>query len=100
MTELSEKIYTVFDAKVVAYLPPFTATNDGVAERHFQGSLLQDGLIRRNPEDFSLWKIGAWCPKTALVKEMKPVCIAKAHELLATMEAEQNEKQMHLLQGA
>lgn len=95
-----EGIYTVFDGKMLAYMAPFTAPNNAVAERHFQGSLLQDGLIRRNPEDFTLWRVGTWCPQTALVQEQKPVCLAKAHEILARLDAEESEKQMHLLQGA
>lgn len=98
--QTQEAIYTVYDGKMLAYMAPFTAPNNAVATRHFSGSLLQDGLIRRNPEDFTLWRVGTWCPQNALVQEENPVCIAKAHELLAAMQADENEKQLHLLQGA
>lgn len=96
-----EHVYSVYDNKMMAYMAPFTARNDEVAIRHFQSGLQQDGMIRRNPEDFSLWRVGGWNPESAVIVTAKegPLQIAKAHELLARMQAAENQHQLSLLQG-
>lgn len=97
-----EKVYSVYDAKLQAYMAPFTAPNDDVAIRHFQTGVTSDGMIRRNPEDFSLWRVGQWTPENADVRgteEGAPTQIAKAHELLARVEAAERQHQLSLLQG-
>ncbi len=86
--EHSENLYSVYDSKVQAYLPPFTAVNDGVAIRHFSGSLRQNGIIQTHPEDFALWRIGTWKPADADINASHCECIAKAHELMAKLQAE------------
>lgn len=79
--------YAVYDNKTMQYMPPFTATNDSVAIRHFEGGLQTDGIMQRNPEDFSLWRVGQWEPDTANMIGTTSECIGKAHELIARMRA-------------
>lgn len=97
------KIYSVYDSKTQAYMPPFTANNDGVAVRHFQAGITQPGLIQSNPEDFSLWRIGLWQIETGHLEATDSECIAKAHEIVARLQAQEvqqaNQMNLSMLQG-
>lgn len=85
-----EKIYSIYDDKMQAYMAPFTAPNDAVAIRHFKTTAVgQPGMIAMNPEDYTLWRVGHWTASCALVEAAETIsCIARAHELAAILRAE------------
>lgn len=100
--KIEDKMYSVYDVKAQTYMPPFTAKNDGTAIRHFQQGIRQPGLIQNNPEDFSLWRVGIWYPETGECIKTPGECIAKAHELIARMNADQRNdqaEQLNFVQG-
>jgi len=80
-------LYTIYDAKAGAYLPPFTSLNDATAIREFETAISQqDHDFNRHSEDYSLWTVATFNQAKAELVTLKHLCIAQAHELLATME--------------
>ncbi|AXH73126.1 MAG: nonstructural protein [Microviridae sp.] len=79
------KIYSIFDAKVEAYLAPIFLRSHGEAIRSFEGAALDEkSQFHRNAEDYTLFHLGEFDDSTALFQmEMIPVPLAKAHEVLA-----------------
>ncbi len=55
------RIFTCFDNKAQAYLPPFFMPAAGLAVRAF-GELVNDTShsFGKHPEDYSLWEIGTF----------------------------------------
>lgn len=63
------KIFTIYDAKAKAYLPPFFMHQTGMASRAFiNGAADPQSKFHMNPEDFSLHDIGTYDDETALIK--------------------------------
>ncbi len=55
------KVFSVFDVKVGAYLPPFIAQNELAAIRSFTDCVRDDThAFGRNPHDYSLFFLGDW----------------------------------------
>lgn len=83
-------LYSVFDQKAEAYLPPFCSQNDATATRQFSNAVsLEDHDFHNHAEDYSLWIIGTFDQaKGLLIKQDNALhtCIAYAHELLAHLE--------------
>jgi len=53
-----EKVYTIWDAKVEVYMPPFLAMNKGEAIRRCENWMLDPNTpFARTPQDFSLFEI-------------------------------------------
>lgn len=53
------KVYTVYDSKVEAYLPPFMAQTKGHAVRMFSDEVNNEqSALHRHPEDYTLFEIG------------------------------------------
>jgi len=59
-TNISHKIYSIFDSKAEAYLQPFFATTDGVAMRMFEQAIVNNAQFAQYAEDYSLWTVGHW----------------------------------------
>lgn len=57
-------VYTIHDLTAGFYLPPFTAPNDGMAERMFIGSLGDSFHFR---SQFSLWRIGVFSDESGTI---------------------------------
>lgn len=56
-----ENIYSVYDSKAEAFLPPFFAKTDGLAVRMFSAAANdQEHNFWRYAEDYTLFQIGTW----------------------------------------
>lgn len=61
----THKVFSVFDSKAKAWLPPFVSPNAAVALRAFESAANQAGHdFNRFAADFVLFEIGAWCEST------------------------------------
>lgn len=66
---METKIFTVYDAKAEAYLQPFFARNEGVAQRMFhQASLDEEHDFCRHAEDYTLFEMGVWNEDEGTIK--------------------------------
>lgn len=55
------QMFTVFDSKAGAYLPPFYNNSNGSAMRNFSDTVNEPGsLLYKHPEDFTLFHIGSF----------------------------------------
>lgn len=55
----NQKIYSVYDAKAVAYIQPFFAPTDGIALRMFgQAASDENHQFARWEEDYTLYRVG------------------------------------------
>lgn len=77
--------FTVWDAKAKAYIQPFWAMNEQVAQRMF-ATAVNDPQHDFNihAEDYSLFKLGAFDQVTGEMIISEIECIARAHELKGT----------------
>ena len=77
------KLYAVLDSASGVYDGPVPAQADGVAVRNFTNLALdRNSPIGKNPEHFSLWRVGAWDDaKGEVVPEVKE-CLGYAVDLL------------------
>lgn len=51
-------IYTIYDSKAAAYLQPFFAMTDGVAQRQISDAILEpDHQFAKHTEDFTLYRL-------------------------------------------
>ncbi len=76
-------LYTVYDQKAEAYLPPFTAQTIGVAIRMFDEMVnTKDHSFNKYPEDFTLFALGEYDDNTAIITLLEtPHAIRKAIEV-------------------
>ncbi|AXH73542.1 MAG: nonstructural protein [Microviridae sp.] len=67
------RIYTVYDSKAEAFLPPFNAGNDALAVRSCADCLKEDTHpFARHPDDYTLFKLGEWDDTTAVYELVTP----------------------------
>jgi hypothetical protein len=76
--------YTIYDAALEGYNQDWTMHNDGIAIREFTDMCNSDTKIAKNPEDYSLWKIGSFDNVTGELIPQDLECLAKAHEQVYT----------------
>ena len=58
---MKQKIYSIYDTKLQAYLSPFTSPNNEVAIREFsQYAQNQNSPFAKNPNDYQLIQVGEW----------------------------------------
>lgn len=63
------KIFSVYDSKAEAYLPPFFMPSRGVALRAFaEASNSADHKFSRYAADFTLFELGEFCDSTCKFK--------------------------------
>lgn len=81
-------VYSVFDSKVGAYLPPMYFRSKGEAIRAFSSAALkEDHDFHRYAEDYTLFELGQWDDSSAkFVSHSTPVSIGKAIEFLVSKE--------------
>ena len=72
--------YTIFDSKLEAYHQDYSLENDAIALRQFADMANEETQISKNPEDYSLWRIGSFETTSGELTSEVPTCIAKAHE--------------------
>lgn len=78
------KFYAIFDDATAAYMRPFLMQSDGQAMRMFLDECKKsDSPIAAHPEDYSLFRVGSWNDQDAGIEAQNPTCLARAHELLA-----------------
>lgn len=70
---MKTKLYSIYDSKALAFLPPICAATDGVAVRMFQSAVLKEGHdFNQYPEDYSLHQVGTWEDETGELDQAEP----------------------------
>lgn len=77
------KMFSVFDAKVNAFMSPFFLRTTGEAERAFFNTCRDpESNFFRNPEDYHLYFVGEFDEDTGEVKPVKLANLAKASDAM------------------
>jgi len=72
--------YTIYDSALEAYHQDYSLENDAIALRQFADMANEETQIAKNPEDYSLWRIGTFETTTEELTPQEPTYIAKAQE--------------------
>jgi hypothetical protein len=72
--------YTIYDSALEAYHQDYSLENDAIALRQFADMANEETQIAKNPEDYSIRRIGTFETTTGELTPEEPTCIAKAHE--------------------
>lgn len=76
--------YSVFDSAVAAYMQPFFLRSDAEALRNFTDLCMDEKTnIAKHPEHYSLWSVGIFNDQSGKFTHDEPVCLGKAHEIIA-----------------
>lgn len=77
------KMYSIFDLKVGAFMPPFYARALGEATRSVVNELSNPGSnLSKHPGDFGLWSVGEFDDATGVVAPAKPALVCSLTELV------------------
>ena len=77
------EIYAVFDKAAKAYMTPFFTHNEGLAMRSFSDAVNNpDSPFFRHPNDFTLYKMGAFDDNLGLFEIDDPEKIATAIDVI------------------
>ena len=77
-------MYTVFDSASASYDRPFVAPSDNAAIRSFSDIAVGDEHpIGKHPEDYSLYRIGAYDDNKAELEPTDRECLITAEEAVA-----------------
>jgi hypothetical protein len=77
-------MFSVYDKAVGAYMRPFFMQSDGQALRAFiDDCTAADSPVASHPEDYALFRVGRWYDSEGTLVPEEPVCIGRAHELVA-----------------
>ena len=76
-------IYSVYDSKAEAFLPPFFLPREEMAIRTFSDAVnSNDHQFGRHPEDYNLFRLGTFDDSSGeLRSEITPIVVAYALEL-------------------
>lgn len=76
-------IYSVYDNKAKAFLPPFILATDGMAIRAI-GNCVNDEKHQfgRNPNDYQLFRIGMFNDNDATIEPSKPFSLGLAAQFI------------------
>lgn len=56
-----KSIYSIYDTKICAYMPPFFAITDGEAVRYVRGAVEDPNtMLNKYPEDYTLFCLGSF----------------------------------------
>lgn len=81
------KLYAVLDSASGVYDGPVPAHNDNVALRNFAHMAKNaDSPIGRNPEHFSIWRVGEWNDALGEVVPESKECLGYAIDMLGVSE--------------
>lgn len=62
------KIFTIYDQKAMAHLPPFILPTDGMATRTFADCVNKEGhQFNDHPADYTLFQIGEFDETTGVI---------------------------------
>lgn len=70
---MEELVFSLWDAKLEQWLPPFTAATFGMAERMMRDAMRQDTPLARYPGDYTLYQIGTFSQRTGALAAVPPV---------------------------
>ncbi len=77
------KLYAVLDSASGVYDVPLPCNADGVAMRNFINMAKdQATLVGKNPECFSIWRVGEWNDATGKVTPESKECLGYAVDLI------------------
>lgn len=83
------KLYAVLDSASGVYDGPIPVNSDGVALRNFTNMAKNpESPVGRNPECFSIWRVGEWNDAEGSVISEGKVCLGHAIDLLTPKEEE------------
>jgi hypothetical protein len=84
------KVFSVYDSKVGAYLPPIYLRSKGEAIRSLTTALADSShQFAKYPEDYTLFDLGEWDDATASFHMLPtPVSVGKAIEFMAVAESQ------------
>lgn len=78
------KIFTVYDEKAQAYLPPFYFHQEAQARRVFTDTInSKDHQFGNHPADYTLFHIGEFDDNTAQIEPIVPVSLGNGVEYIA-----------------
>lgn len=82
-------VFTIFDEKARAYLPPFFLPEDGMAIRTFSDCVnAKDHQFAAHPHDYTLFKIGTWDNNIAFLETFNaPQSLGNGVEFVTTPES-------------
>lgn len=82
------QMFTVFDSKAEAYLPPFTTAARGQAVRSFSDTCNDpEHVFNKHPEDYTLFALGEFDDTTAEFDPLlTPVSLGVASEFIHQLE--------------
>lgn len=67
------KLFSVYDSKANAFLPPFVLAETGMAKRAFSNCANDvNHQFGRNPEDFTLYRVGGFDDEFGAVDRQEP----------------------------
>ena len=73
------KLFAVLDSASGVYDGPVPCTNDNVAKRNFVNLVAnENSTVGKNPEHFSLWRVGEWNDATGEVTPEVKECLCYA----------------------
>jgi len=76
---MKDEIFTVFDAAADRFLEPFFSVNAETAMRGFREICSREGhQFNKFPEDYSLFRVGFYDPKTGVISGCTPVKLVNA----------------------
>jgi len=71
---MEHKIFSIYDQKAYAYLPPFTLPTAAMAERTFMDCVnASDHAFGRNPADYTLFELGTYDDTKGLISPYEVV---------------------------
>lgn len=77
------EIYSVYDSKAKAFIPPFFLHNKDVALRHFTDTVNdKNSSINKNPGDYALFYLGIFDDNTGEFSDTLKEVIANGIELI------------------
>lgn len=84
---MKHKIFTIFDAKAKAYLPPFFLPEEAQAVRVFTDCVNDPKhAFSLHPADYTLFTLGAWADNTAqIITNETPISLGVGIEYVKQM---------------
>ena len=76
-------VFSIYDAKAQAYLPPFFMHSEAVAVRAFSDGINdKEHAFGRHPSDYTLFNIGNFDDATGKIEPATPIAVASGHTLV------------------
>lgn len=70
---MKHNVFSIYDSKANAYLPPFFLPTVAMAVRAFSDCVNSDDhQFGKHPSDFTLWHLGTWDDATCVYKDLDP----------------------------